>query len=83
MTNAARHSRGTCCMVTITATQQEVELLVEDDGVGPDPARPAHVGLGSMADRAAEIGGRCTVLPRPGGGTVVRATLPLGGGAPS
>ena len=38
---------------------------------------PAGVGLAAMAERAAELGGTCSVDARSGGGTVVVATLPL------
>jgi signal transduction histidine kinase len=37
----------------------------------------AGVGLVSLRERAAELGGRCSVTAAPGGGTVVRAELPL------
>jgi signal transduction histidine kinase len=57
-------------------------LVVEvaDDGVGIDPAAPAGVGLVSLRERAAELGGRCSVSCPPEGGTVVRAVLPADGG---
>ena len=55
----------------------EVVEVVGDDGVGLDPARPPHVGLGSMRERATEVGGSCEVTAGPTGGTLVRATLPL------
>ncbi|WP_244178651.1 ATP-binding protein [Streptomyces rubellomurinus] len=51
---------------------------VEGDGAAADGR---GVGLRSMADRAAEIGGRCTVGPLPeGGGTQVLAMLPRAAG---
>jgi len=62
-------------MVEVSATQ--VRVTVSDDGIGLEPARPPHVGLWSMHERAAEVGGRCAVTARAGGGTVVQATLPL------
>ena len=55
---------------------------VADNGVGL-PARPrAGVGMVSMRERAAEVGGRLDVVATPGGGTTVRATLPLEVGEP-
>ena len=39
------------------------------------------VGLLSMEERAAELGGSCRVRPRSGGGTLVRAVLPTRAGA--
>jgi signal transduction histidine kinase len=77
LTNAARHSRARRCEVTVAVNRAEVRVEVADDGVGLDPSRPPHVGLWSMHERAAEVGGRCAVLAGPEGGTVVRATLPL------
>jgi signal transduction histidine kinase len=77
MTNAARHSQGQRCEVVVEVGERLVEVTVSDDGIGIDPARPPHVGVWSMHERAAEVGGRCAVVARDGGGTVVRATLPL------
>jgi signal transduction histidine kinase len=37
----------------------------------------AGIGLGSMRERAAELGGRCEIEPGPAGGTRVQAWLPL------
>jgi signal transduction histidine kinase len=56
-------------------------LDVEDDGVGAAGAgTPGGVGLGSMRDRAADLGGTCTVRALPGGGTSVSVRLPLRSG---
>jgi signal transduction histidine kinase len=54
-------------------------LLVEvaDDGRGlPDHVRPG-IGLVSMRERAAEVGGTCTIGPGTAGGTLVLARLPF------
>ena len=77
LTNAARHSQAHRCEVGVEVSATEVRVTVSDDGIGLDPARPPHVGLWSMHERAAEVGGRCAVTAGAGGGTVVRATLPL------
>lgn len=54
-------------------------MEVADNGVGM-PARPrAGVGMVSMRERAAEVGGRLEVLPTPGGGATVRVRLPWSG----
>jgi signal transduction histidine kinase len=55
-------------------------LVVEvaDDGVGIPTQARAGVGLVSLRERAAELGGSCEVSCPPGGGTLVRAELPLG-----
>jgi signal transduction histidine kinase len=50
---------------------------VADDGVGIGAEANAGVGLQSMRERAAELGGRLDVTERPSGGTLLRAVLPL------
>jgi signal transduction histidine kinase len=77
MTNAVRHSGGSRCLVSIAAADGGVELTVRDDGRGLDPARTAGVGLRSMQERAAEVGGALSVRSPTVGGTVVHAWLPL------
>lgn len=81
MTNAVRHGGGSRCSVAIEADGADLVVAVRDDGAGIDPARPAGVGLRSMRERAAELGGACEVGTADGGGTLVRARLPLTLGA--
>jgi signal transduction histidine kinase len=81
MTNAVRHSQARHCAVSFDIDSREVRVDVRDDGVGMDPNRGADVGLRSMHDRAAEVGGQCRVWSRDGSGTEVTATLPLDLGA--
>jgi len=77
MTNAVRHGGGARCAVTITADAADLVVEVRDDGCGVDGRRPAGVGLRSMRERAAELGGECDIGSPAGGGTLVRARLPL------
>lgn len=76
MTNVARHARASRVHVAIRHRAGQLELCVEDDGIGVRPGARTGVGLGSMHQRAAELGGTCEVLG--GSGTTVRATLPTG-----
>jgi signal transduction histidine kinase len=79
ITNVARHARARTCRVrlSIDETENELALEVVDDGVGFTEDDRAGVGLSSMAERAAELGGRCVVAPNPASGTRVLARLPL------
>ena len=79
LTNVVRHSGGTHSSVVLAAAEGCLRLTVTDDGRGlPDPPeRGAGVGLAAMAERAAELGGTCVVLPGAEGGTSVVAELPL------
>jgi signal transduction histidine kinase len=71
--------------VRVRLSREDGDLVVSvtDDGVGIAPDRAAGVGLVSLRERAAELGGRCTVSCPADGGTEVRAVLPVEGGGPS
>ena len=76
LTNVARHAGARNCRVRVAAGSA-LEIEVTDDGAGL-PAELRHgVGLGSMRERTAELGGSCTIEPAPGGGTRVLARLPM------
>ncbi|MFI7700777.1 sensor histidine kinase [Nonomuraea sp. NPDC049480] len=76
LTNARKHARATRIAVALRRDDR-LRVTVTDDGVGlPADARPG-VGLASMRERAAELGGTCVVREAEGGGTVVHAELPL------
>ncbi|KGN30779.1 hypothetical protein N802_06110 [Knoellia sinensis KCTC 19936] len=74
--NTTRHAKATTCTVRLSREPHRLVVVVEDDGVGMPSAHLRGVGLTSMAERAAELGGFCTFGPRPEGGTIVRAELP-------
>jgi signal transduction histidine kinase len=77
VTNVTRHAGARTATVTLTAGDGMLRVEVTDDGRGAGPGHRAGVGLTSMRERAEELGGSCTVAPRPGGGTIVSAQLPL------
>jgi signal transduction histidine kinase len=78
MTNVARHAGARHLSVRLTRTDDGVTIGVTDDGRGlPDDLVPG-VGLGSMHQRAAELGGTCVVRGTAGTGTTVEATIPVG-----
>jgi signal transduction histidine kinase len=75
--NALRHGGGRRASVTARVVDDELHLDVVDDGTGFGTGATAGVGLQSMHDRAAEVGGTLVVDSAPGSGTTVRAVLPL------
>jgi signal transduction histidine kinase len=78
LVNVQRHALASRVEVRVFE-DFEGSLIVEvaDDGIGIDKDAPAGVGLRSMRERADELGGRLEVAERDGGGTLVRAVLPL------
>jgi signal transduction histidine kinase len=73
LTNVTRHARARTARITI-AVDSALELSIVDDGVAQSPWLPG-VGLTSIRERAAELGGTCVAGPTGAGGEV-RATLP-------
>ena len=78
LTNVARHASADAARVRLERTGTTLLVEVADDGVGIGEDVQAGVGLLSIRERAAELGGHTEVHCPPDGGTVVRATLPLG-----
>lgn len=76
MTNAVRHAGAGAIDVLLRATPDALEVRIEDDGTGISPDAAPGVGLASMRERAAELGGWCDVEPSARG-TLVRAHLPV------
>jgi signal transduction histidine kinase len=75
--NAVRHAAADAVAIRVRAGGDAVEVEVTDDGRGL-PERPVPgVGLSSMRERAAELGGSCSVGPAAPSGTRVHAVLPL------
>ncbi len=79
LTNVARHAKARTCQVRLFIDEAEdaLKLEITDDGVGMSEDRRAGVGMNSMRERAAELGGTCIVTHTPKGGTRVFASLPL------
>jgi signal transduction histidine kinase len=78
LTNVVRHAQATSARVALRRTSQALVVEVADDGVGVAEDVQAGVGLLSVRERAAELGGHAEVSCPPSGGTTVRAVLPLG-----
>lgn len=76
ITNAIHHAGARQCRVRIIANTA-LEVEVTDDGHGWEGRLTPGVGIQSMRERAADLGGTLTIEPVPGGGTSVLARLPL------
>jgi signal transduction histidine kinase len=56
---------------------ETLQIEVSDDGIGLTEPRSAGVGLRSMKERAAELGGVCTIERGAKGGTRMFVSLPI------
>jgi signal transduction histidine kinase len=79
ITNAAKHSGATQLLLKIHRQDSGLNVIVEDDGKGFDPAKSSgkRNGIGNMIQRMNEVGGRCAVVSKPGKGCRVEFSLPL------
>ena len=76
LTNVARHADARTVDLVVETVGNDVVATLTDDGHGTaDPAR--GTGLRGLTDRIAALGGRLTVAPATGGGTVLTARIPL------
>lgn len=76
LNNVAKHAKASTCTVTITRDRL-LTIKIVDDGIGIRSPRPHGVGLNSMQERAAELGGECFVSAAAPHGTTIRVELPL------
>ena len=78
MTNAVRHAQASNLCVNLEHVKGVAMLMIEDDGVGFDPAAVAGKGIGlqSMRERAHAVGGGLEITSAPGR-TLVFARIPL------
>ncbi len=83
LTNVAKHAGPVEVRVTLTWQDDGLRIEVADDGRGPAEVRSRRPGEGygliGLHERAASVGGDLQTGPGPGGGFLLRATLPLDG----
>ncbi|MGI8643553.1 MAG: sensor histidine kinase, partial [Thermomicrobiales bacterium] len=76
--NVRKHAGAERVRLEVHQVGSEVELIINDDGVGFDGAsRPGHFGLEQIRELAEETGGRIEIGSQAGQGTEVRARIPI------
>ena len=84
LTNVTRHSTADAAVVRLAVRDGELHAAVHDDGVNAGTGVQPGVGLTSIRERAAELGGRCTIrLDRTGGRIDVWLPVPVRPPAPA
>jgi signal transduction histidine kinase len=80
--NVLKHAHATNCRVTIQRVQDQLTVVIADNGVGfnvtasAEPGTSRGLGLVGMRERAARLDGVLQIESAPGAGTTVTATLP-------
>jgi len=75
LTNVVKYAHASKASVTVTCPHDTVTVEVVDDGVGgADPSLGS--GLNGLQDRVEALGGKLELASRPGGGTLLRASIP-------
>jgi signal transduction histidine kinase len=79
LNNVLKHSKCAEVWLKMKIDQGEVTLKIEDNGSGfiPSKTAPGGNGVGNMAARLAECGGRLELTSAPGTGTCVTFIFPV------
>jgi len=84
VTNIRKHAQTVHVSIRVVHDEDQITLTIRDDGSGFDPAlltpgypHERRLGLLSMRERAAWVGGQTVIQSAPGSGTAVMVTIPL------
>ena len=80
LNNVSKHAHPTRVDVVLAASDGQVVLVIEDDGIGFDPSESAAAdgfGLAGMRERAAVVGATIQVESTPGQGTSIFLRRPV------
>lgn len=83
LTNVARHAQADVVRVALTRTGDSITVSIEDNGIGMRDASGSsstgrlRLGLDSIRERTQMLHGECTIQDADGGGTLVRASIPI------
>jgi signal transduction histidine kinase len=76
--NVIQHANSTSCTVRL-ALNEDLCLEIVDNGLGLPEKKTRGVGMESLNERAAELGGECRIETLRNGGSRVRVKLPING----
>lgn len=77
LSNVAKHASASSAEVDLRVADGRLSVVIDDDGIGYSPGSHRG-GTDNLAERAARRGGEYGVGERPGGGTRVSWTIPIG-----
>jgi PAS domain S-box-containing protein len=77
LSNVARHAGASFAEAVVSLQDDQLEVVVVDDGKGIDGAPTAGSGIRNLTDRARQLGGAATLRPRDPRGTILEWRVPL------
>ena len=77
--NAVKHAQATSCTVAIAIEADSLTLTITDDGQGVPADYANGIGIQSMRERAAELGGDFAIQSVKPHGACIEARLPCRG----
>ena len=80
LTNCARHAKAKNVLVSLRTQEDDIVVLVQDDGVGFDSIASARGGLGLLGirERVEALDGKLHISSQPNKGTTLQVQIPLG-----
>jgi signal transduction histidine kinase len=79
LSNVARHARASAAQVAVSATADDLQVTIVDDGIGlPDPL-PRSSGVSNLMNRARQLGGTATWANAEPHGTALTWRVPRSG----
>jgi signal transduction histidine kinase len=83
LNNAVKYSNVRHFEVQLETLSDQLQLIILDGGVGFDPTLAMYnqgIGLISMRERVSLLKGTLSIVSKPGGGTEIKARVPLTAG---
>ncbi|MGB3183789.1 MAG: sensor histidine kinase [Cyclobacteriaceae bacterium] len=79
LSNTLKHAKAREMTIQLLRNEQNLNLLVEDDGIGFDPGRhdPEGMGLNNVSTRVKSLKGKMEIDSGKGSGTTVSIDIPL------
>ena len=84
LNNVDKHAKATRVQLQLVVQDRLITLTIQDDGCGFNPSAPkampgtySGLGLTSMRERAASIGGALEIISSPGKGTQIVVSIPI------
>ena len=74
--NIVKHTKATTCTITLTFGTENMILTILDNGQGIATNHLSGIGIQSMRERAAELGGTFAIQPAESVGTCIEVRLP-------